>query len=109
MSPTQAPRVLHLVKTADGATWAALQCRELVRLGADVHVAIPSRDGAALPLWEASGATLHVGQFAIGPSEVGKLGRRFAEFRRLVDTVKPDIVHSHFFQSAIWSLVVPLQ
>ena len=34
-------KVLHLVKTSRGASWALRQMRELKRLGVDVHVALP--------------------------------------------------------------------
>jgi hypothetical protein len=34
-------KVLHLIKTSVGATWALNQTTELVRNGIDVHVAFP--------------------------------------------------------------------
>ena len=34
-------RALHLLKTSVGATWAVRQMRELVKLGVQVHVAVP--------------------------------------------------------------------
>ncbi len=38
-------RVLHIVKTAEGAGWAALQAEQLRKLGVEVHVALPTNTG----------------------------------------------------------------
>ena len=35
-------KVLHLIKTSDGATWALRLCRELIKLGVEIHVIIPA-------------------------------------------------------------------
>ncbi len=53
-------RVLHITKTADGAGWAAAQAAELVKLGVEVHVALPRAYGRAVPKWTEGGAILHV-------------------------------------------------
>jgi hypothetical protein len=42
-------RVLHVVKTSEGARWAARQAGVLNRLGFDIHAAVPSMAGAAMP------------------------------------------------------------
>src|SRR5438045_2646632 len=69
------PRVLHLLKTAVGATWALRQTRELVRAGIEVHVALP--DGPLVARYRAVGCHAHVVQPAISRGAVrDELGLR---------------------------------
>jgi len=90
-------RVLHIVKTADGAHWAAQQASELTALGVDIHVAVPSLEGRLIPEWRRSGATLHVADIDWPASRPWRLGAVAARARDLVRRIRPDIVHSHFF------------
>jgi glycosyltransferase involved in cell wall biosynthesis len=89
-------RVLQLIKTADGASWAWRQVRELVRQGHEIHVALPG-DGPMLERYREVGASVHVQRcdFAHAGSPM-EFWRQARELRRLVRSVDPDIVHSHF-------------
>lgn len=49
-------RVLHLIKTTEGARWAVEQVTELVKLGVDVHAALPDLEGRLAAKWKESGA-----------------------------------------------------
>ncbi len=89
-------RVLHLVKTADGATWAAQQAEVLGQEGVEVHVALPASEGRALPDWKRAGARLHVTAVDFPAKRPWALPAVFASLRELVDTIRPDLIHSHF-------------
>jgi glycosyltransferase involved in cell wall biosynthesis len=89
-------RVLHLVKTSDGADWAAKQAGVLAQHGVDVHVAVPSPDGRTIPEWQRSGATLHIAQFDFPARAPWALPSTCSRLRALVETVRPDLIHSHF-------------
>ena len=94
-------RVLHLVKTSDGATWAANQAAVLSRLGVEVHVALPRPEGRTVEAWRQSGATIHVADLSLPvqrPQEIGAVVRRM---RRLVAEVQPDLIHSHFVTTTV--------
>jgi glycosyltransferase involved in cell wall biosynthesis len=94
-------RALHILKTSEGGRWAALQVRELVRAGVEVEVALPSLAGGSMDLWNASGARLHAVDlsFPVGrPWLAAAVARRA---RRLVDQVKPDVIHSHFVSTTL--------
>jgi glycosyltransferase involved in cell wall biosynthesis len=88
-------RVLHLVKTGRGAKWALLQMRELVRMGVEVHVAVPS-GGIREPEYHAAGVKVHHFQSDISLREWTKIPTRFRSFRRLIGGIQPDLIHSHF-------------
>jgi glycosyltransferase involved in cell wall biosynthesis len=88
-------RVLHVVKTSDGATWAANQAAVLSRLGVEVHVALPRTEGRTVEAWRHAGATIHVADLSLPvrhPEQIGAMARRVC---RLVEEVKPDLIHSH--------------
>jgi hypothetical protein len=44
-------RVLHVVKTTDGAEWAAWLAAELALAGVEVHVALPADTGLYIDDW----------------------------------------------------------
>jgi len=89
-------RILHVVKTADGAPWAAWLARELVRLGVEVHVALPSRKGTKVPEWIEAGAIIHEAQLDLPVKAPWRCSEVFDTARRLVNLVAPDVIHSHF-------------
>ena len=88
-------RVLQLLKTSHGATWAYLQMRELVKLGVEVHAALPA-GGPLIPRYQQAGINVHLVQLDLpvkAPWRIPKVTKTLAE---LVATVKPDLIHSHF-------------
>jgi len=93
-------KVLHLVKTSVGATWALRQVRELVKLGVDVSVALPG-GGPLIPQYRSAGATV----FERDLDFPMRRPQRFASVRRavreLVDEVRPDLIHCHHVGTAL--------
>ena len=94
-------RVLHLVKTTDGAAWAAAQAASLVRSGIEVHVALPSSTGAMIDAWQQSGAVIHVEDLSLPMMAPWKLTDVCRRMRRLVNRVSPSLIHSHFFTTTM--------
>lgn len=89
-------RVLHVVKTSDGAAWAADQAAVLTARGVSVHVAVPREDGRMMDRWLETGATVHVLDLDLPARRPWLLAGRAAAARGLVELVRPDIIHSHF-------------
>ncbi len=87
-------RVLHLLKTAVGATWALRQMRELVKLGVDVHVALP--EGPLIPQYQAAGVCVHIAQYDFPLRRPYAFPALRTSFLQLVREVQPDLIHSHF-------------
>lgn len=94
-------RVLHAVKTVDGARWAIDQVRELVARGIEVHVALPAFSGRFLQSWHETGAVLHVLPLDLPVKSPWRLPGLLRQVRSLVDQVQPDLIHSHFFGTTI--------
>ncbi len=94
-------RVLHVSKTSDGGRWAALQVRELVRSGIEVDVALPSLQGGSMDLWNTTGARLHAVDLSFPASRPWLARVVIRDTRRLVDRVRPDVIHSHFVATTL--------
>jgi glycosyltransferase involved in cell wall biosynthesis len=94
-------RVLHVVKTADGADWAAEQAAELVKLGVEVHVALPRAQGRTVQKWVDGGAVVHIAPTDLPIRSPWSLPATMRGLRDLVSSVRPDLIHSHFFGSTV--------
>jgi glycosyltransferase involved in cell wall biosynthesis len=94
-------RVLHVVKTADGAWWAAEQAAELVKLGVEVHVALPRAQGLTVQKWVDGGAVVHIASTDLPMRSPWSLPATMRRLRDLVSSVRPDLIHSHFFGSTV--------
>lgn len=81
---------LHLVKTSTGATWAFRVMRDLVQMGEEVHVAMPV-DGILVQQYKDAGIHIHELNYS-----VKNVWGTIKQICKVVDEVKPDIVHSHF-------------
>lgn len=88
-------KVLHLLKTSDGASWAVRQMRELVHLGVEVHAALPP-GGPQISKCHTSGVITHVQQTDFPVRRPWQLPQTVKTIRRLVDEIRPDVIHSHF-------------
>lgn len=95
-------RVLHVVKTSDGARWAAFQAQVLANLGIEVHVAVPSIEGEAIELWRQAKASLHVLDCSLPFKMPHKYYARVKALRTLVEQVEPDLIHSHFVTTTMF-------
>lgn len=94
-------RVLHVVKTADGANWAAEQAAEIVKLGVEVHVALPRAQGRTIHKWVNGGAVVHITPTDLPIRSLWSLPATMRSLRDLVSSVRPDLIHSHFFGSTV--------
>jgi len=88
-------KVLHIVKTAVGAGWAYHQVRELRRLGIEIVVALPSDTEGFAPRYREVGATVVPIDVDLPARQPWRMASSLAACRRLVESVKPDLIHTH--------------
>jgi glycosyltransferase involved in cell wall biosynthesis len=88
-------KALHVVKTSEGAAWAAFLSAELVQKGVEVHVAVPRAEGRMMPEWKQGGAIIHVVDLDFPIRAPWRLRAMHAAARRLVAEVAPDIIHTY--------------
>ncbi len=99
-------RVLHLIKTAVGAGWALRQIRELVRLGVEVHVALPP-GGPMVGRYTSVGAVEHLLQTDFPVRAPWRFPALAAKLSSLIKTLQPDIIHSHFVGTTLSMRLAP--
>lgn len=96
-------KVVHVIKTGTGATWAIRQMEVLRKLGVDVEV-ILAEPGPKLSEYAAADIPVH-----IIPSDLARLRSpaRFltarSKFRAAIDRIAPDVIHAHFVGSAMFT------
>jgi glycosyltransferase involved in cell wall biosynthesis len=88
-------KVLHIVKTAVGATWAYEQVRVLTSLGIEVVVALPSADLGLGPAYCRAGAEVVAVNLDFPARRPWKLRAVLAACREVVAKVQPDLIHCH--------------
>jgi Glycosyl transferase 4-like domain len=88
-------KVLHIVKTAVGAGWVYHQVRVLSSLGFEIVVALPSASDGLGPLYRQSGATVVPIDVDFPASQPWRIPSTLAACRRLVESVCPDLIHTH--------------
>ncbi len=87
-------RVLHLLKANRGGTWAWRQAAVLKAAGADVVVALPPGTGLT-PAFRRAGATVVEADLGVSVDEPWRAASALGRVRRLVDELKPDVIHTH--------------
>lgn len=94
-------RVLHIVKTVVGATWALEQVRVLSRLGIEVVVALPSVDEGLAPEYRRAGAERIEADLDFPARRPWQIPSVLAECRDVIGRVRPDIIHCHHVGTTI--------
>jgi glycosyltransferase involved in cell wall biosynthesis len=89
-------KVLHILKTATGASWAYEQMCVLRSLGVDVHVVLPARVGSMAPRYRAAGIDVIEADLDFPLEEPWKLPGVLRSCRRVVGQVNPDLIHTDF-------------
>lgn len=92
-------KVLHLLKTSVGASWALRQTQQLIKLGVQVHLALPA--GPMVEKYQQAGVVVHVFDPALCISRPWKNIPAIKHLRSLVKEIQPDVIHSHFVATTL--------
>ncbi len=92
-------KILHLIKTSDGASWAVRQIRELILLGHEVSVLMP--EGKMNKEYEAVQAKVYLFPTTLSLKNPLSLFSNLLYLRKIVSQIEPDIIHSHFVLTTI--------
>jgi glycosyltransferase involved in cell wall biosynthesis len=88
-------KVLHIVKTAVGASWAYEQARVVRSLGVEVVVALPSDSDGFAPRYREMGITVVRADLDFPARRPSSLPAKLRACRELVEHVRPDLIHTH--------------
>lgn len=90
-------KVLHLIKTPVGATWALNQVKVLRNHGVEIVVMLPPGDSPTVPRYEACGCRVIRFDFESAMKEPWATVKRLQDLRSIIEEENPDLVHSHFY------------
>jgi glycosyltransferase involved in cell wall biosynthesis len=88
-------KILHIVKTVTGATWVYHQVRVLRQLGFEIVVALPSATEGLAPKYQEAGAAVVPINLDAPTKHPWKIPAVLKSCRALVQSVQPDIIHTH--------------
>jgi glycosyltransferase involved in cell wall biosynthesis len=88
-------KILHIVKTATGATWVYHQVCVLRSLGFEIVVALPSTTAGLAPKYQEAGATVVPINLDVPTKRPWQIPAVLKSCRTLVQSVRPDIIHTH--------------
>ena len=89
-------RVLQIIKTNEGATWAFRQAKWLFDNGIDIITVLPTLEGGIAEKYKAHGMKTIMEDCTLPVKHPWKLFERAKKVQRLVEKTKPDIIHCHF-------------
>src|ERR1700730_6504763 len=88
-------KILHIVKTVDGATWVYHQVRVLCSLGFEIVVALPSATAGLAPKYQEAGAAVIPMNLDAPPKHPCQIPAVLKSCKTLVKTMRPDVIHTH--------------
>lgn len=94
-------KVLHFVKTSDGARWACEMVEQLILKGVDVIVVLPDSKGKMIPAWKKTGARLIFEYTEMPVKKMWTYYRIKKKVEEIIHEVQPDIIHAHFFSQIV--------
>lgn len=96
-------KIIHLIKTTEGASWALKEVDQLIQLGCEIHIILPNDKGLAEKYLE-KGAKIHIinTDFTFLIKRPAFFFNTIKKFRTLLKEINPDIVHSHFVGTTLF-------
>jgi glycosyltransferase involved in cell wall biosynthesis len=89
-------KVLQVVKTNEGATWAFAQAKWLFENGVQIVTVLPSIHGGMADKYKSNGMEIIEGDFTLPVNKPWEIISRISRIKNCVEKVQPDIIHCHF-------------
>lgn len=98
-------KILHIIKTNTGASWAYKQIKQLVKMGVEVNVMLPNdKDGFAIKYKEI-GVKVITFDASLPIKKPWTLIHKAKEFNSLIEKIKPDLIHCHFVTNIMFARI----
>jgi len=89
-------KVLQIVKTNEGATWAFNQAKWLHEHGVDIITILPCIHGGMAERYISNGMLIIEADLSLPISKPWKLFKKIGKIRKMINDIKPDLIHCHF-------------
>lgn len=94
-------RVLQVVKTNRGATWALNQAKHLKELGIEMITVLPDANDGNAVKYKELGMGVIAGDWSLPVTKPWKFFARKKEIKQVVKEISPDIIHLHFVTNVL--------
>jgi glycosyltransferase involved in cell wall biosynthesis len=98
-------KCLMLSKTSDGGFWAALLANYLKEMGIDIYIVLPKYYGACVKHWVDCATEIFFHNLNIRGKSMIDFPKKIIFLKNLINSLKPDIIHSFFFDTTIVSRI----
>lgn len=94
-------KVLQIVKTSEGATWAFEQAKWLKENNVEVVTVIPNATGNIAKKYILNKMRIIIADFSLPISTPWKFFKKRREILEIIEKEKPDIIHMHFVTNVL--------
>ena len=98
-------KVIQVVKTNRGATWAYNQANNLHEMGIDIVTVLPDDISGYAELYKKSGMRVIVGDWSLPVRKPWQIFSRIKEIKQIIEKEKPDIIHLHFVTNVLMTRI----
>lgn len=94
-------KILQVVKTNRGATWAFNQARQLKHMGVEVVTVLPDTHGGYADKYRAAGMRVIPGEWSLPVKKPWRFFSISRQIRKTLREERPDILHLHFVTNVL--------
>ena len=98
-------KVIQVVKTNRGATWAFNQAKCLHDLGVDIITILPDDTSGYAKLYKENGMRIIAGDWSLPISRPWNIFRRSKMIRKVLNEEKPNLLHLHFVTNVLMTRI----
>jgi glycosyltransferase involved in cell wall biosynthesis len=98
-------KVLHIIKTNTGASWAFNQIEKLQAMGVKVIVMLPKKDTGYALAYKELGIKVIAFDASLPVKQPWLLFSRIQRFRNIIKKINPDIIHCHFLTNIMFARI----
>ena len=89
-------KVLHIIKTNTGASWAFKQIKNLIQMGVSIVVMLPNEKIGYAEEYKNIGVKVIQFDASLPIKKPWNILKKAKDFRKIINEEKPDIIHCHF-------------
>ena len=94
-------KILQVVKTNRGATWALNQAIFLKKIGVEIITVMPECNKGNAIKYRESGMQVIAGDWSLPVTKPWKFFSKRNEIRKVVKEISPDLIHLHFVTNVL--------
>lgn len=89
-------KVIQVIKTNRGATWAYNQAKCLQNKGIDIVTVLPDDESGYAKLYKENGLKIIKGEWSLPVTKPWRVKKKIKEINSVIKNEKPDLIHLHF-------------